>query len=267
MEVESEHIDSKLVACHAGGFWKNQKGAGHTVFIDDKQRAWSVGWNKYGQLGRMTAGMEHTDFMKTESLEINSSAGADEAHAEQRTLGLVAGIQGCVGASCGQSHTCFLMSNGDILAAGQEGHGQLGFRKDPRKLDAAKIPIPGKMRDVVAGANHTLAVADSGEVYVFGDFSSTSDHSKPTALFGNTFETPSRSDPYALVKNGKGFLKSLSGETYDGDWCESMREGTGTGTWTDGMKYSGKWHQNMRHGKGELHLPSGDEYKGDFVEV
>ena len=44
----------RITEASAGGVWQDTKGAGHTVFIDHAGRCWSVGWNKYGQLGRVT---------------------------------------------------------------------------------------------------------------------------------------------------------------------------------------------------------------------
>ncbi len=78
--------------------------------------------------------------------------------------------------SCGQYHSVALTSFGQIFTWGSNQHGQLG-------LDSADILPTGNRRvwlpqevklegvffvDVSAGGYHTLALTDSGQLYVFG---------------------------------------------------------------------------------------------------
>ena len=66
-------------------------------------------------------------------------------------------------------------------------------------------------------------------------------------------------------KTGKGkyFWKEL-GATYDGEWNEDIRCGTGKFTYPDGSKYEGEWKENQREGKGTFIFSNGDSYCGDY---
>ena len=40
-----------------------------------------------------------------------------------------------------------------------------------------------------------------------------------------------------------------NGNSYKGDFCEDMREGSGEMVWNDGSTYSGEWQRGLPHGK------------------
>lgn len=70
--------------------------------------------------------------------------------------------------------------------------------------------------------------------------------------------------------NGTGKFVWDTGETYEGEWVEGVRDGYGLFTWTDGSYYSGSFMANIREGKGYYHGTDGtimDGYfkNGDFV--
>eukprot|EP00727_Mastigamoeba_balamuthi_P004180 m51a1_g1376 hypothetical protein (1390) ;mRNA; r:435518-441159 len=71
------------------------------------------------------------------------------------------------------------------------------------------------------------------------------------------------------VRHGRGAITcSKAGLTYDGEWSQGQR--SGTGTWTlqtsQGMwRYEGEWVRGQRNGKGSMHYPSGSFYKGNWT--
>ena len=55
-----------------------------------------------------------------------------------------------------------------------------------------------------------------------------------------------------------------SGEVYEGEWSNNLKEGKGIQTWTDGEKYEGNFKNSNFEGKGVLYYKDGDRYEGDF---
>jgi alpha-tubulin suppressor-like RCC1 family protein len=72
--------------------------------------------------------------------------------------------------SVGSSHTCALLSTGDIECWGRNVEGQLGnpatnFSSYPMKVEG----LPGKATAVAAGNDHTCAILSSGDVVCWGE--------------------------------------------------------------------------------------------------
>nr|XP_030140869.3 radial spoke head 10 homolog B isoform X1 [Taeniopygia guttata]XP_030140872.3 radial spoke head 10 homolog B isoform X1 [Taeniopygia guttata]XP_030140873.3 radial spoke head 10 homolog B isoform X1 [Taeniopygia guttata]XP_030140875.3 radial spoke head 10 homolog B isoform X1 [Taeniopygia guttata]XP_041575114.1 radial spoke head 10 homolog B isoform X1 [Taeniopygia guttata]XP_041575115.1 radial spoke head 10 homolog B isoform X1 [Taeniopygia guttata]XP_041575116.1 radial spoke head 10 homol len=78
------------------------------------------------------------------------------------------------------------------------------------------------------------------------------------------------------VREGWGFRRYRSGNTYDGQWKKNLRHGCGKMIWlTDDQEYEGQWQCGLQHGSGmhtwflkkmELsQYPLRNEYVGDFV--
>jgi len=89
-------------------------------------------------------------------------------------------------------------------------------------------------------------------------------------------------------KSGPGIYYYLSGDIYDGEWANDLRDGFGTykyyktdekyvGQWKkderfgtgthyykDGSRYEGKWVNDKREGPGKLFFKNGDVFDGDW---
>ncbi len=55
---------------------------------------------------------------------------------------------------------------------------------------------------------------------------------------------------------GKGF--------YSGDWVAGERHGVGTQRYPDKSRYVGEWRSGLRHGRGTYTYPNGDRYCGSW---
>ena len=91
---------------------------------------------------------------------------------------------------------------------------------------------------MACGATHTLTLAENGQVYVFGDYSSSNDHQEPTPLLGNTYngEGEGQGDAYTMVKRGNGKLHTLSDEIYEGAWDRNVFNGYGVYSFPNGAR-------------------------------
>jgi hypothetical protein len=102
---------------------------------------------------------------------------------------------------------------------------------------------------------------------------------------GETDEDPVK--PETLVKHGTGYMQYATGETYDGEWFDGVRQGPGVsvlagelyqgGFWadkrhgdgtvkdlaTESLIYQGQFQNGLFHGKGRHFAPDG-VYEGDF---
>jgi len=170
--------------------------------------------------------------------------------------------------SCSGEHSVFLADDGKVFAAGNAQHGQLGFSKRNNTDPTVKqVPLGGvKMIEVACGATHTLTLAENGQVYVFGDYSSSNDHQEPTPLLGNTYigEGTGSGDAYTMVKKGHGKLHTLSDERYDGAWDRNMMNGYGVYSFPNGDVYKGNWKDCMPDGVMEWSSTAGETYVGTF---
>ena len=51
-------------------------------------------------------------------------------------------------------------------------------------------------------------------------------------------------------ENGKGYWKDEKGNSYDGDWDQNMRHGSGVHYCSNGYIYDGQWKSNVPEGRG-----------------
>ncbi len=80
--------------------------------------------------------------------------------------GLVAGAQSL---TAGLAHTCALSSAGQVKCWGENPRGQLGLGTTDSALEPMHVAsLEGGVTDVAAGAGHTCALLDSGEVRCWG---------------------------------------------------------------------------------------------------
>lgn len=68
------------------------------------------------------------------------------------------------------------------------------------------------------------------------------------------------------VMDGKGMMKYLNGEVYNGQWKDGLRDGKGKMTYMNGDVYEGEWSEGKRQGKGKLKTHTGEVYEGEWVD-
>lgn len=59
-----------------------------------------------------------------------------------------------------------------------------------------------------------------------------------------------------IVKQGKGKMKYLSGDEYEGNWDDDMKNGYGVMKYSNGFTYKGTWLNDKKHGNGILIGPN-----------
>ena len=59
-----------------------------------------------------------------------------------------------------------------------------------------------------------------------------------------------------IVKQGRGKMKYLSGDEYEGNWKNDMKNGRGVMKYADGYTYKGNWFNDKKHGDGILVGPN-----------
>lgn len=75
-----------------------------------------------------------------------------------------------VAVSCGANHTIALTTQGELYVWGSHREGQLGLGYSEQKFYVLpqKLVLPEKIKSVACGNNHTLVLATSGMIYVWG---------------------------------------------------------------------------------------------------
>ncbi|XP_074650175.1 uncharacterized protein LOC141905254 [Tubulanus polymorphus] len=72
--------------------------------------------------------------------------------------------------SCGERHSLLMLRGGSVSAVGHNTYGQLGI--EPVQVEMSRQPITVKslpqISRIASGANHNIAIDDSGDVYVWG---------------------------------------------------------------------------------------------------
>jgi cysteine-rich repeat protein len=77
--------------------------------------------------------------------------------------------------AAGGAHTCALLTTGTVRCWGDNYYGQLGYPNvgshsgDRTPADLGDVDVGGAVRQVVAGANHTCALLESGKVRCWGE--------------------------------------------------------------------------------------------------
>ena len=64
--------------------------------------------------------------------------------------------------------------------------------------------------------------------------------------------------------NGRGVFRSANGATYDGEFRNDQRCGTGHYVSANGEEYNGEWLDGKLHGTGSVRFANGDRYEGEF---
>jgi alpha-tubulin suppressor-like RCC1 family protein len=130
-------------------------GAVHVCAVLEGGRVRCWGYGAHGRLG----------------YPVEGNIGDDETPAEGRDVD----VGGRVSAiAAGGSHTCALLESGSVRCWGEGNHGQLGYGytrhvgEEQTPAQAGDVPLGTIATRIAAGAHHTCALLESGEVMCWG---------------------------------------------------------------------------------------------------
>lgn len=67
------------------------------------------------------------------------------------------------------------------------------------------------------------------------------------------------------MKHGYGKLR-MSGSTYEGEFRDDLKSGSGVLTWDDGRQYRGQFENGVFHGQAVMTWPDGRRYRGQYAD-
>lgn len=70
-------------------------------------------------------------------------------------------------------------------------------------------------------------------------------------------------DWYYNKIEGKGKLKDIYGNVFEGEFKDNFKNGLGKCYYANGMRFEGHWYNNIPE-KGELFLRNGTHYEGEW---
>lgn len=133
-------------------------GRRHTVVVDDRNRIFTCGDNKYGQLGRTTLEKEDNDFALVENVD---EVGANASNARPKIVGV----------HCGWSHTVVRMEDNEGRVScygwGRNDLGQLGTSDRDHVRLPRRLFLHKKVEKLDCGSECTMAIID-GQVWGCG---------------------------------------------------------------------------------------------------
>ncbi len=152
---------------------------------------------------------------------------------------------------------------GDFLKSKFHGH---GFETYPETDPSNIASYVGELMDGRKHGNGTI-IWKNGDKYV-GEWQNGSRTGKGTYYFKSGQKYVG--DFLNNKKNGHGLLTYPENDpngqvSYDGEWKEDLKSGTGTFLWKSGDKYVGEYQDGLTNGKGTYYWPSGNKYVGDFL--
>ena len=130
-------------------------GDGFTVILKEDGTVWSVGYNEYGQLGNGTT--------------VNQNYLSQVKINENEYLTNIRKI------SVGYHHVIAMTVDGEVYGWGKNSEGHLGQNNTINLSYATKVKgasgeqgYLGNIADIAVGAEHSIAITKTGEVYVWG---------------------------------------------------------------------------------------------------
>jgi len=183
-------------------------GGGHTICLKSDGTVWGVGNNLYGQLAdgtntnrsnpvqsvnaggiptsgviKISAGIYNTSYMKGDGTvwasgynyygQLGDGTTTNRSNPVQVVDGSGNPLSGVSAISAGSGHTTYLKSDGAVLSAGYNSHGQLGDGTTTDRSNPVRVlrSLGGALSDIVevsAGTSHTLFLASTGMVWAVG---------------------------------------------------------------------------------------------------
>lgn len=182
------------------------EGLSHGVGVDPSGRAWTWGYNWYGQLG-------------------------DGTSRSNEVARPIPGFTGVAAAAAGRFHTLLLKGDGTVWACGQNGGGQLGNGTYIGQPVPVQVQGLSGVAALAAGFNHSLALKQDGTVWAWGENGgrlgdgTTTSRSTPVQMYGlSEVEALAAGDSHSLALKRDGTVWA----------CGSNRYGElGDGTTTD----------------------------------
>jgi uncharacterized protein YjbI with pentapeptide repeats len=187
-------------------------GGRHTLVTDNSRNVWCWGDNSNGQLGNGSSGASTnaTPYKILTGLIYNN---------DNTTTNI--DFNNIVGISCGNSHSVFLDTSGNVFTCGSNDNGQLGLEN----YVSTSVPTRNKYFNrngiyiiaITAGGDHTLCLSSTGSVYSFGlndkgqlgIGSNTRTHTPTkitTLLFDTNIKIISAGDKHSACVDGDGKL-------------------------------------------------------------
>lgn len=65
-------------------------------------------------------------------------------------------------------------------------------------------------------------------------------------------------------RHGRGKMKYINGDVYNGEWKNNLRHGVGEYKMSDFDIYNGMWKNNLKHGQGTYTYASGTVFEGEW---
>ncbi|WP_158520419.1 InlB B-repeat-containing protein [Bombiscardovia coagulans] len=143
----------KLSVPGAGRFVSIAAGVSHSLAVDDQGQLWAWGSNASGQLGDGSTG----------------------DHAVPVKVSATVGAARFTRVSAGVSHSLAIDDQGQLWAWGSNASGQLGDGSGAHQLAPVKLSVPGAghFTQVSAKGDHSFTVDDQGQLWAWGDNSSS----------------------------------------------------------------------------------------------
>lgn len=168
-----------------GGMCQLVKGAGHMLIGTQAGEARSVGLNRSGQLGRETVQLDYGNISPRSPKNRSSKAAVDpeaiQVFNQQANPGVVGLPRDAfiAAVSAGGEHSAFVVSDGRLYLCGDGGHSQVGVAQADETWHPVQVDLAEDVVEVSCGVHHSVAITKSGACYVWGDYSSSADHSEP----------------------------------------------------------------------------------------